>query len=227
LVLRAASAVTAASSPVIDSLARLGITAHRVPLGVDRSAWPARAPLSREANRKPRLIHIASLNRVKDQPTMLRALAALAKTGVEFEMHIVGEDTLGGEIQSMAERMGLSKIVRFHGFLTQHELRPLVEASDLLVMSSRHETGPLVMLEAAVAGVPTVGTAVGHMAEWSPNAAISVPPGDWAELGRKIAQLLENESLRLNIAARAQERAIREDADYTARQFVSLYASLR
>jgi glycosyltransferase involved in cell wall biosynthesis len=226
-VLRAASAVTAASSPVIDSLAKLGVTAHRIPLGVDCSTWPARAPVSREANRKVRLIHIASLNRVKDQPTMLRALAALAKTGVEFEMDIAGEDTLGGEIQTMAEQMGLSTMIRFLGFLTQRELRPFVEASDLLVMSSRHETGPLVMLEAAVVGVPTVGTAVGHIAEWAPDAAIAVPTGNWVELGRKIGQLVENEGLRLRMALLAQERALREDVDYTARQFVSLYSSLR
>jgi glycosyltransferase involved in cell wall biosynthesis len=50
--------------------------------------------------------------------------------------------------------------------MTQRQLRPIVEAADLMILSSCHEAGPLVMLEAAVAGVPTVGTAVGHIREW-------------------------------------------------------------
>jgi glycosyltransferase involved in cell wall biosynthesis len=141
-------------------------------------------------------------------------------------MNIVGEDTLHGEIQTLCEELNLSSVVRFHGFLTQGLLRPLVEAADILVLSSRHETGPLVALEAAVAGVPTVGTLIGHIAEWAPLAAASVAIGDWAGLAAAIRRLLEDENLRLSIAREAFQRATREDAEYTARSFHSLYAQL-
>ena len=80
------------------------------------------------------------------------------RSGVDFEMSVVGEDTLNGAIQSMAAELRLSERVRFLGFLPQRQLRPIVEAADLMILSSRHEAGPLAMLEAAVAGVPTVGT---------------------------------------------------------------------
>jgi len=150
----------------------------------------------------------------------------LADAGLTFETDIVGEDTLQGEIQSMTERLGLLDRVRFRGFLSQRQLRPLVEGADLMVHSSRHETGPLVTLEAAVAGVPTVGTAVGHIAEWAPNAAVSVPVGDWIGLAGAIRALLEDDALRLRIASEAMNRATREDADYTAKTFQTLYASL-
>lgn len=226
LVLRGVSAVTAASAPVIESLSELGVPAHRVPLGVDLKSWPPRNPVHRDPNRPARLIHVASLNRVKDQSTLLRALAALMKSGLKFEMDVVGDDTLQGEIQALANQLGLSERVRFQGFLPQRQLRPLVEAADLLVHSSRHEAGPLVALEAAVAGVPTVGTRVGHIAEWTPNAAMSVPIGDWTRLAAAIRQLLEDEDLRLRIASEALKRAVREDADYTAQHFRELYERL-
>jgi glycosyltransferase involved in cell wall biosynthesis len=74
--------------------------------------------------------------------------------------------------------LGLSERVRFQGFLPQRQLRPLVEAADLMIISSRDEAGLFAMLEAAVAGVPTVGTAVGRIAEWAPHAAVSVRAGD-------------------------------------------------
>jgi glycosyltransferase involved in cell wall biosynthesis len=225
-VLRGATQVSAASGPIIATLAALGITAQHVPLGVDLDIWPPRAPLRRSAGQPARLIHVASLNRVKDQPTLLRALAALREWGVDFEMHVVGEDTLGGEIQALAERLGLLGRVRFEGFLPQRSLRPLVEAADVMVMSSRHEAGPLVLHEAAVVGVPTVGTAVGQIADWAPQAALAAPVGEPIMLARQVAALLGDEDLRLRIAHEAWTRATREDADSTARGFESIYESL-
>jgi len=226
LVLRRVSAVTAASAPIIEALAQLRVPADRVPLGVDLTDWPPRSPVRRDCNRPARLIHVASLNRVKDQSTLLHALAALLNSGTRFEMDVVGEDTLQGEMQTLSGRLRLSSVVRFRGFLTQRQLRPLVEAADLMVLSSRHETGPLAALEAAVAGVPTVGTTVGHVAEWAPFAALSVPVGDWSRLAAAVRHLLDNEDLRMSLAREAQQRAMREDADHTATRFRSLYARL-
>ncbi|GAB2545623.1 glycosyltransferase family 4 protein [Rhodanobacter koreensis] len=221
-VLRGADVITAASVPIIESLQALGLEAQRVPLGVDLRAWPPLAPHERQA-KQAQLIHVASLNRVKDQPTLLRALAALAEKGLEFEIDIVGVDTLQGEMQQLARQLGLEHRVRFHGFKTQRELRPMMESADLLVMSSLHEAGPLVLLEAAVAGVPAVGTAVGHFVEWSPSAALAVPVGDAPALANAIHRMLADEELRLRMAREAQHRAMLEDADYTVRMFQTLY----
>ncbi|RDS81933.1 glycosyltransferase family 4 protein [Dyella psychrodurans] len=225
LVLRAADAITAASAPIIDSLRGLGLHAERIPLGVDLKQWPPISPRGR-TGAQARLVHVASLNRVKDQPTLLRALAALAKAGVNFRMDMVGVDTLQGEIDRLAHQLGLEPYIRFLDFKTQRELRPIMAAADLLVMSSLHEAGPLVLLEAAVLGVPTVGTAVGHIAEWSPQAACAVPVGDWEALARAIQHVLAHEELRLHLASEAQRRAMAEDADYTAGMFEALYHQL-
>jgi glycosyltransferase involved in cell wall biosynthesis len=225
-VLQRATAVTAASRPIIDSLAALGITARRIPLGVDLVSWPPRPPVRRAHDRPARLIHVASLNRVKDQPTLLRALAALAARGVAFGMVIVGEDTLGGEIQRLAAQLNLSDRIEFLGFVSHENLRPLIHEADLLVMTSRHEAGPLVVLEAAVAGIPTAGTLVGHIAEWAPQAAAGVAVGDYVQLAREIERLIGDENYRLKTAAAAQRRAILEDADQTARQFQQLYSEV-
>jgi len=226
LILRATSAITAASAPIIDGLAQLGLRAQRIPLGADLNTWQPRQPVRRDPRKPAQLIHVASLNRVKDQTTLLRALVSLDQAGVGFEMDIVGEDTLQGEIQSLASRLQLSTRVRFRGFLTQRELRPLVEAADLMILCSRHEAGPLAMLEAAAAGVPTVGTAVGHISEWAPEAAVAVPVGDSAALAAAIRHVLNDEELRLRVAQEALKRAMREDADYTAQCFQALYQRL-
>lgn len=225
LVLRAADAVTAASAPIVGSLDELGIHARRIALGVDTVLWPPSAPRPR-GERSPRLIHVASLNAVKDQPTLLRALALLANEGRAFTLDVVGVDTLDGRVQTLAVQLGLGDRIRFLGFRTQRDLRPLLLESDLLLMASRHEAGPLVLLEAALAGVPTVGTAVGHLAEWMPHAALAVVPGDPVALAAAIARVLDDEPLRLRLASHAQRRALAEDADDTAARFEALYRDL-
>jgi glycosyltransferase involved in cell wall biosynthesis len=164
---------------------------------------------------------------VKDQPTLLRALVALRESNIDFEMQVVGEDTLAGEIQALAQRLGLGPQVKFHGFLPQRSLRPLVEASDLMMISSRHEAGPLALLEAAVAGVPTVGTAVGHIADWAPTAALAAPVGEPVLLAKQTAALLRDEQLRLRIAHEAWSLATRENSDFTARCFEEIYENLK
>jgi glycosyltransferase involved in cell wall biosynthesis len=225
LQLRAAGAVTAASQPILAQLRAMGITAQRVPLGVDIGIWSPRSPRRRQAT-AARLIHVASLNRVKDQATLLRALSMLAQAGVSFELDVIGDDTLQGEVQHQAAALGLAERVSFHGFLTQRQLRPLMDQADLLLMSSRHEAGPVALLEAAVAGVPAVGTHVGHFVEWVPEAAITVPVGDAQALATAIERILSDEELRLRLASAAQRRALAEDADHTAREFEALHARL-
>jgi len=227
VVLAGASALTAASAPQLELLARLGAASRRVPLGVDCvQAWPARAPTPRAADEPARLLHVASLNRVKDQPTLLRALAQLARRPCAFQVDIVGEDTLGGTVQRLADELGLGERVHFHGFMTQREMLPLMQAAHVLVVSSRHEAGPVAVLEAAAVGVPTVGTAVGHVAEWAPDAALAVPIGDWQSLAAALHRVLADEELRLGLARAAWTRAVWQDADYTAGCFEALYEEL-
>lgn len=221
--MRGATVLTGASQPLLAIAEGLGYRLRRVPLGVDLSTWPPRVPRSRDIRSPAKLVHVASLNRVKDQSTLVRALAALAADDVAFHLDLIGEDTLAGVVQSLAGHLGIERQIRFHGFLTQDKVRPLVENADVMLMSSRHEAGPLAMLEAAVVGVPTVGTAVGHIVEWAPDAAVACPVADPEAVARALRRLLADEPRRMRIANAAHLRALREDTDFTAAQFNALY----
>ena len=223
---RNARVVTVASDPMRRLAESRGIAAEVVPLGVALDEWPARAPASRDANTAARLLHVADINRVKDHRTMLRVARMLRDASVDFHLAFAGVDTLDGTIQKTASEFGLDDVITWHGRLRRESLRNLVEASDLLVMTSRHEAGPLAVLEAAVAGVPTIGTAVGHIAEWAPQAAVAVECADAEAMASAIMSLLANEPARIAMAAEAQKRAIRHDADYTVSRFEELYQSM-
>lgn len=223
----AANMITVPSAAMREQARQAGIKALTIPLGVALDRWPPRLPRARNGSTPLRLLHVGSLNAVKDQETLLQAAAILRDKGLAFELQVIGWDTLAGSIQRRALQLGLADHIRFRGFMPHAELRPWFERADLLVVSSVHEAGPLVALEAAVAGVPTVGTSVGHIADFAPDAALAVPVGDSMGLAKAILCLAADEGERLRLAAAAQERACRNDADFTAARFRRLYEHLR
>jgi glycosyltransferase involved in cell wall biosynthesis len=226
IAVRGARSVTVATPYMQHLAARHGVMADCVPMGVALDRWPRAAPRPRSSNRA-RLLHVGDIRPVKDQATLLAAANQLRESGLDFELDIVGYDTMGGAMQRSALGRRLSAVTRWHGVLRRGALRDLMDRADVLLVSSRHEAGPLVVLEAAVAGVPTVGTAVGHVVEWAPEAAVAVPIGDAAALARETASLLADEPRRLAVARAAQRRAIAVDADYTAAAFERIYQTLR
>lgn len=223
-VLRRADVVTVPSYAMVELVTAAGVTPERVRLGVDRTRWIPEPPRARDLARPARLVHVGSLTPVKDHFTLLRATALLVAGGTSIHLDLVGFDALEGAVQRRVKELGLQANVTVHGFLTQTETMPVVRAADIMVLSSRHEAGPVVMLEAAAVGVPTVGTAVPYVSDWAPDHAVCVPVADPDALARAIADLLEDEPRRLAIAQRAQQSALQEDADWTCARFEQLYA---
>jgi glycosyltransferase involved in cell wall biosynthesis len=218
--------VSAASAPIIEAARAFGARAVRIPLGVDRGAFPPRAPVARDPSRPTRLVQVASLNLIKDQATLLRAFAQLVAAGRDVELDLAGVDGMNGQIHALAQELRVAARVRFHGWVDSARVREIVAKADIYVLSSLHEAGPLAVLEAAMLGVPTVGTRVGHVSEWAPDAALAGPPGDAGTLAANLARLIDDEALRLALAAEAQRRALADDADCTARLFEAQYRAV-
>jgi glycosyltransferase involved in cell wall biosynthesis len=225
-ILRHADRVTAASSPMLELVRRAGATPLRLPLGVDTTVWRAEPPRPRPVDRPARIVQVGSLTPVKDHATLLRAVARLLQNGRVIHVDLVGEDTSDGSVQQLAHELRIAQHVTFHGFLTQRQAVPVVRAADLMAVTSRHEAGPVAMLEAAAVGVPTVGTQVGHVHDWAPHAAVAVPIGDVPALARALDDLLNDDARRLSIAQHAQQLALAEDADWTCARLEQLYAEM-
>ena len=218
--------VTVATHFMRTLVGKLGIDAEVVPLGVAVDRWPVRQPRPRHANGTARLLHIGDLRPVKAQDVLLDAVVMLVRQGVDVHLDIAGFDTMNGKLQRSAAAIELGDRVRFHGLLRRDALRRLVLENDLLLHTSMHEAGPLCVLEAAVAGVPTVGTNVGQVCDWAPDAAVGIPVGDADAMARSVASLLSDEPRRIRLAREAQARAIRQDADFTAAEFERIYGEV-
>lgn len=229
LALRFAGAVTAGSHYALAPALGLRPDARVVPLG----AAPVGEPpaVTRPAGPPWRLLHIASINRVKGPEVLLRALAEAraalrAQTGhpAPLSLDWVGQDVLNGEAQSLAAKLGLADCVRFHGWLPHTQAVALCRETHLYLQASYHESQGVAVCEAAAAGVPTVGSAVGLVAELAPAAAVAVPVGDAPALGRAIVAALSDPARREALGRAAQAWAYAHDAAWSAQEFTGIYA---
>ncbi len=204
-----------------------GVDTRIIPLGIDTRGFPL---TSRGEGPPWRLLRVASLNPVKDYPTLLLALASIVQRGLDVSLDIVGEDTMNGTIQALTRTLGLDAHVTFHGFQPTDRLAAFYARAHLHVSPSRHEGAGVVMLEAASTGLASVGSAVGHLSDWSdvssslPERGISVSPQAPQALADAIVALLSDRPRRERIAAAAREWTLAHDADWTAQQFDRLYA---
>lgn len=218
---RLAACVTVCSHYQAELARKRQIVVDVIPLGVDTTLF---TPPSSRAEEPPwRLIHVASLNRVKDQPLLLRALQILRERGLNVHLDVVGEDTLDGEIQRLARSLGLDAAVTFHGFTPSSELVPLYQRAHLAVLTSRHEAAGVVTLEAAACGVPTVGSNVGYVADWDGLRSIAVHSSTAGDIAEAIMAALADPERRRRLAAEARQWAVAHNADWTAARFEQLY----
>jgi glycosyltransferase involved in cell wall biosynthesis len=216
-----ASAVHVASRYAAAQAERLGQHTVTIPIGVD----VAPAVAGRAEGPPWRLLQVASLNRVKDQARLIDAVAELAP-GLDVQVDLVGEDTLGGVLQARAAAAGVDRRITFHGVLPADAVAPLRAAAHLYVQTSRHEGAGVAVLEAAAAGLPIVGTPVGYLADWAPDAACAVPETSPAALAAAITALVASRERRETLAAAARRFALAHDADWSAHAIVGLYEGL-
>lgn len=224
---RSATAVTVATSWMASHVGdRGGRVDEIVPLGADTSIFHSTTAAQGGENR---LVHVGNVNRVKDQALLLHAFRQVLDTCAGTTLDIAGLDTLGGEIHALAATLDIDEQVRFHGYLAPPQLASLLDGAVLHVLSSRHDAGPVAVLEAAACGVPTIGTRVGHVADFAamfPPAAAAIDGHQPAMLARGITALLSDEPRRIDLAERARGWAVAHDSRHTSRSFESLYRRL-
>jgi glycosyltransferase involved in cell wall biosynthesis len=148
------------------------------------------------------LLYLGMLRSLKGIDVFLEALARLkAEHGRTATAHVIGQTDELATYEEMARRLGIAEEVAFHSPKPTREAFAMARA---LVVPSRAESMPYVVLEAVAGALPLVATRVGGIPEiLGPRAAELVTPGDAGALAAAIAPLLADP---VRAAADAQAR---------------------
>lgn len=101
----------------------------------------------------------------------------------DAELHIAGSGTDGEQLRQVYE--GCARVY-FHGNLDKHQVRELLYQSDALVLASRSEAQPLVLLEAMSTGIPVVATECTPQSERIDGACLIADTGNAESLRRQM-----------------------------------------
>ena len=140
--------------------------------GVDFEAVRREAGRAEFRVAEPDATHIGIAGRlvaVKRVDIFLETAAALLRGSPQhnWRFHILGDGPMRSNLEGLAARLGLGDSVIFSGH--QQDIATCVRGLDAVVICSDHEGMPMIALEAAALGVPTVAHAVGGLVEVVPR----------------------------------------------------------
>jgi glycosyltransferase involved in cell wall biosynthesis len=152
-----------------------------------------RASLGIPAGQKV-ILSVGRLSKEKDQESLVEALRQLGGPSPPHLL-IVGD---GPERKAIIERirlLGLTNRVTITGL--QEHVGAFYSLADVVVISSRSEGSPNVLLEALAVGVPLIATAVGGIPEMVKHGehALLVQHGNTSQMADCIARILTEKDM--------------------------------
>ncbi|HLH92148.1 MAG TPA: glycosyltransferase family 4 protein [Xanthobacteraceae bacterium] len=134
-------------------------------------------------------LFLGMLRSLKGIDVFLEALARLeTEHGRNATAHVIGQADDLASFEKMARALGIAARVAFHDPMPTREAFAMAHA---LIVPSRAESMPYVVLEAVAGAMPLIATRVGGIPEiFGPRADDLVGPGDAAALAEAMHRLL-------------------------------------
>ena len=222
------------SRGVAEFAAAAGLSSSKlvvIPNGVDADRFEGVAPADLASLGIPPatrvLLVIGRLDRQKAPARAVEVLARLAEARGDVHLLFVGDGPLFRQLERVAADNGLTDRVHLAG--RRGDVPALLAAGQALLLPSRWEGMPNVVLEAMAAGLPVIAGDVEGIDELieTGESGLVVPAGDVEQLADATAQGLDDDQFarRLGDAARSRVR-LRFSLDLMVRRYDELYRSL-
>ena len=159
------------------------------------------------AQPKFRFIHVSTLTHQKNVEGILNAVKSLSNRRQDFELVVVGP--IDSELIQMTDMLNLASLVAYTGEITYAEVASQMQHASALVMFSRHENFPCVIIEALCCGLPCIATNVGGVPEAVDNKnGIVVESENETQLAEAMNKMMNDYSGfdKLKIAEDAQQK---------------------
>jgi glycosyltransferase involved in cell wall biosynthesis len=141
---------------------------------------------------KPKIVHVSTMNFQKNTDGLLRVIKKLAAENLNFELLLIGPCAPELKEKIYTDRL-LKNFVTVTGNVPYTTVAELVRSCDCMVLFSRYENLPCVILESLCAGIPVIASDVGGIREvLNPANGILVQSEHETELENAIRYMLKN-----------------------------------
>jgi glycosyltransferase involved in cell wall biosynthesis len=221
------------SQSVAEFSRRRGFAAEKlavIPNGVDLARWQEAEPANFAQLGLPTgrriLLFVGRLDKQKGLDRFFGELPALFRELPQHDLVLVGAGQQQEALGRRASAAEWGHRVHFLGW--RDDVPALMSGCEMLVLPSRWEGMPNVVLEAMAAGKPVIATQSEGTVELLGLGALeqTVALGDWAGLRATIIELARDPALSANMGLRNQRRAEQFSLDFMADRYQRLYESL-
>lgn len=193
-----------------------------IPFGVDTDIFSFR---EKNIDQPYKLLHIASINKVKSPETILTAFSKILST-CDAHLTIIGEDTLNGELQKLSQDLNLNKKITFTGLLKRDEIIPYLQESHVLMHASLFESQAIVVNEALACGLVVCGTEVGLISDLASTCTLATPIRDSDALAHSVVTILSNPDKYAELSEKGIQWSNENDLRKTIEKIKAVYKSL-
>ena len=174
-----------------------------------------------------RLVCVGRLSEQKGQFLLVEAAKILHDAGMNFELVLVGDGELRGEIAHLIQAAGLQKHVHLIGWQTSQQVRDWLQKSRAFVLPGFAEGLPVSIMEAFAAGRPVVSTYIAGTPELvrpGENGWL-VPAGSCEALAAALKEVLQTPTDVLTEMGACGKRTVQElhRADFEAAKLAQLF----
>ena len=202
------AAVHCVSEDILNQAVSMGLDrrkAHVIRPAVDPAFFsPSDMP---PGNVRFNIVTTGSLIWPKAYESMLMALNILILSGVDAELHIIGEGPERSRILFTCQDLDVADRVCLHGSLTPPQVRDRLQAADAFVLASLSEGIANAVLEAMSCGLPVVTTDCGGMREAVADGVegFVVPVRDPQAMAGALVRLARDPLLRKRMGAAGRQ----------------------
>jgi len=162
------------------------------------------------------------LGTLQPRKNLTRLIDAFAQLETDAKLVLAGKrGWLYDDLFSRVERMGLSKRVRFTGYLPDADKPALLSGALAFVFPSLYEGFGLPALEAQACACPVIVSDSSSLPEATGGAALLIDPTETDALAQAMGRLADNASLRQSLIARGLANARRFSWARSARVLLS------